>query len=86
VRGDDGVARAAAAAVHDDPLGSGRDIVLRMAKAALHEAPGAGRRAPAAVARMLCYVLPMTIEEMRHETDHDRGMRGRILGGDSDGC
>jgi hypothetical protein len=80
VRGDDGVARAAAtAAVHDDPLGSGRDIVLRMAKAALHEAP-------AAVARMLCYVLPMTIEEMRHETDHDRGMRGRILGGDSDGC
>jgi hypothetical protein len=37
-------------------------------------------------ARMLCYVLPMTIEEMRHETDHDRGMRGRILGGDSDGC
>jgi hypothetical protein len=43
-------------------------------------------RRRAAVARMLCYVLPMTIEEMRHETDHDRGMRGRILGGDSDGC
>jgi hypothetical protein len=47
------------------------------------------RRPDAAVqgapARMLCYALPMTIEEMRHETDHHRGMRGRILGGDSDG-
>jgi hypothetical protein len=38
-----------------------------------------------APARMLCYALPMTIEEMRHETDHHRGMRGRILGGDGDG-
>jgi hypothetical protein len=40
-------------------------------------------RAPA---RMLCYALPMTIEEMQHETDHHRGMRGRILGSDGDGC
>jgi hypothetical protein len=71
VRGDDGVARADdAAAICDNPSRSGRDIDVLRT----------------AHARMLCYVLPMTIEEMRHETDHHRGMRGRGLGHDRDGC
>jgi len=69
--GDDGVARADdAAAIHDNPLRPGRAIDVLRT----------------AHARMVCYVFPMTIEERRHETAHHRGMRGRILGGDSDGC